>query len=89
MSLQRHEQVALSARVYDVRSQIEVARTTVESLHELTELIRDGIVVTLEALGEELQEIEGRLAPPPIEMTAAAVGFHAPENGNVVPFKAA
>ena len=87
--MKRHEQIAVSARLYDVRSQIEVARSTVENLHELTELVRDGVVVTLENLQEELQEIEVLLSPPPVEMSAAAIGFHVPENGNVVPFKAA
>ena len=87
--MKRHEQVALSARVYDVRSQVEVARLTVEHLHELTEIVRDGFVLTLENLCEDLEEIENLLSPPPVEMSVAAIGFHAPENGNVVPFKAA
>ena len=87
--MSRYEQVALSARLYNVRSQIEVTRSTVENLHELTELVRDGVVVTLENLQEELQEIEELLLPPPVEMSAAAIGFHIPESGNVVPFKAA
>ena len=87
--MKRHEQVALSARLYDVRSQIEVARTTIENLYEMTALVRDGVVVTLDNLGEELQEIEELLSPPPVKMSAATIGFHVPENGNVVPFKAA
>ena len=73
MSLKRHEQVALSARVHDVRSQIEIARCTVQSLHELTDLIRDGMLVTLESLQEELTEIEQRLTPPPLPMVAVRV----------------
>ena len=87
--MKRHEQVALSVRVYDVRSQIEVARSTVENLHELTELVRDGVVLTLENLQEELQDIEELLSPPPIEMSVAAIGFHAHENGNVIEFRKA
>jgi hypothetical protein len=79
--MKRHEQVALSARVYDVRSQVEVVKGTIENLQELTELVRDGMEVTLEDMGARLQEIEEALSPPPMEQAVDVIGFVAPEFG--------
>ena len=77
--MKRQEQVSLSARVYDVRSQIEVVKGTIENLHELTELVRDGMEVTLDDMSDRLLEIEERLSPPPEEQPVSAIGFLAPE----------
>jgi len=86
--MKRHEQVALSARVYDVRSQVEVLRGTIENLHELTELVRDGMEVTLEDMSERLETIEEALSPPPDEQALDVIGFvtseYEPKNGLIV-----
>lgn len=78
--MKRHNQVALASRVYNVRSQIEVARSTVENLHEMTELVRDGLTLTLEELQEELAAIEEELTPEPLPV--AAIGFNVSQHGD-------
>lgn len=62
----RSERTALASRVYDVRGQIEVARMTIEEVKELTDLVRAGLVVSLENLQDELESIEQKLTPPPV-----------------------
>lgn len=68
----RSEQTALASRVYDVRSQIEVARLTVENMRSLAELVKDGFCVTLEHLQEELESIEEALTPSPVAVANMA-----------------
>lgn len=79
--LKRYELQQMAETVHDVRSQIEVARIVIEDVHELAELVKSGLTVTLEHLQEELEEVEFKLTPPPVSARDVVPMF---EGSNVV-----